>query len=203
LLGDVAGLQVADLCAAPGGKTAQLVQAGASVIAVDQSETRLRTVRANLKRLGQEATVLAADVTTWKPEERFDAVLLDAPCTGTGTVRRHPDIPYLKSAADIVALAGLQTRLLDNAASLLKPGGRLVYATCSLEPEEGEAQIAAFLVRHPDFALDPVSPDEVFDHGEWVENTVSLRTFPDALRLETPEWSGMDGFFAARMVRRK
>ena len=202
LLGDIARLRVADLCAAPGGKTAQLVQAGASVIAVDQSEVRLRTVRTNLKRLGLEATVLAADATTWKSDERFDAVLLDAPCSGTGTIRRHPDILYLKSAADIVSLAGLQRRLLDNAATLVKPGGRLVYATCSLEPEEGEAQIAGFLVRHPDFALDPVRPEEVFGHVEWVENSVSLRTFPYALPLESPEWSGMDGFFAARLVRR-
>jgi 16S rRNA (cytosine967-C5)-methyltransferase len=202
LLGHIAGMQVADLCAAPGGKTAQLLQAGASVIAVDQSQARLRTVRANLKRLRLEATVLAADATTWQPEQRFDAILLDAPCSGTGTIRRHPDIPYLKSTADIVALAGLQTRLLDNAATLLKPGGRLVYAVCSLEPEEGEAQIASFLVRHPEFALDPVRPEEVFGHVDWVENSVSLRTFPYALPLETPEWSGMDGFFAARLVRR-
>jgi 16S rRNA (cytosine967-C5)-methyltransferase len=198
----VAGVQVADLCAAPGGKTAQLVQAGAAVVAVDQSETRLRMVRANLKRLSLEATVLAADAINWKPDERFDAILLDAPCSGTGTIRRHPDIPYLKSAADIVSLAGLQTRLLDNAATLLTPGGRLVYGTCSLEPEEGEGQIAGFLVRHPEFALDPVRPEELFGHVDWVENSVSLRTFPDALRLETPEWSGMDGFFAARVVRR-
>jgi 16S rRNA (cytosine967-C5)-methyltransferase len=203
LLGDVAGVQVADLCAAPGGKTAQLVHVGASVVAVDQSEARLRTVRSNLTRLGLEATVLAADATSWKPDERFDAILLDAPCSGTGTVRRHPDLPYLKSAADIVSLADLQTRLLDNASTLLKPGGRLVYATCSLEPEEGEAQIAGFLARHPDFGLDPVRPEEVFGRVDWVENSVSLRTFPDALRLESPEWSGMDGFFAARVVRRK
>ena len=151
----VAGKRVSDLCAAPGGKTAQLALAGASVVAVDISKTRLKTLSANLARLGLAATTVVADATTWTPEERFDAILLDAPCSSTGTIRRHPDIPYLKSPKDIEDLARLQARLLDNAASLLKPGGTLVYSTCSLELEEGEAQIAALLARNPEHQARP------------------------------------------------
>jgi 16S rRNA (cytosine967-C5)-methyltransferase len=201
LLGDVAGTRVADLCAAPGGKTAQLALGGASAVAVDTSKTRLGLLAKNLERLGLEAKLVVADAATWQPEEHFDAVLLDAPCSSTGTVRRHPDIPYLKSPKDIVALAALQTRLLDNAASLLKPGGRLVYSTCSLEPEEGEAQIAALLVRNEALRLDAIAPDELYGQAEWIEPSGCLRTFPYELRLDGPEWSGMDGFFAARLVR--
>jgi 16S rRNA (cytosine967-C5)-methyltransferase len=201
LLGDVAGTRVADLCAAPGGKTAQLALGGASAVAVDTSKTRLGLLAKNLERLGLEAKLVVADAATWQPEEHFDAVLLDAPCSSTGTVRRHPDIPYLKSPKDIVALAALQTRLLDNAASLLKPGGRLVYSTCSLEPEEGEAQIAALLVRNEALRLDAIAPDELYGQSEWIEPSGCLRTFPYELRLDGPEWSGMDGFFAARLVR--
>ena len=203
LLGPVAGMRVADLCAAPGGKTAQLVQAGASVVAVDSSQTRLHTLGENLRRLGLDATAVVADAATWAPDERFDAVLLDAPCSSTGTIRRHPDIPYLKSAKDIEALVPLQARLLDNAASLLKPGGMLVYSTCSLEPEEGEAQIANLLVRREDLRLDPLQPEDVFGQGEWIKPSGCLRTFPYQLDLGTPEWSGMDGFFAARLLRNK
>jgi 16S rRNA (cytosine967-C5)-methyltransferase len=203
LIGDVAGRRVADLCAAPGGKTAQLAQAGASVVAVDLSEARLRVLRTNLERLGLAATLVAADVTQWAPEERFDVVLLDAPCSSTGTIRRHPDIPCLKSPQDIEALAGLQARLLDNAARLLKPGGKLVYSTCSLEPEEGEAQIASLLVRNEQLRLDEIAPAEVFGEADWVATSVSLRTFPYQLDLGAPEWSGMDGFFAARLTRNK
>jgi 16S rRNA (cytosine967-C5)-methyltransferase len=196
-------MRVADLCAAPGGKTAQLVQAGASVVAVDSSQTRLRTLSENLGRLGLDATPVVADAATWAPDERFDAVLLDAPCSSTGTIRRHPDIPYLKSAKEIEALMPLQVRLLDNAASLLKPGGTLVYSTCSLEPEEGEAQIANLFVRREDLRLDPLQPEDVFGQGEWIEPSGCLRTFPYQLDLGTPEWSGMDGFFAARLLRNK
>ena len=201
LLGDVAGQRVADLCAAPGGKTAQLALAGASVAAVDISAHRLALVEQNLARLGLAAETIAADATTWQPDERFDAVLLDAPCSSTGTIRRHPDIPYLKSVKDIEGLALLQARLLDNAASLLKPGGRLVFSTCSLEPEEGEAQIAALLVRNPALRLDPIAPEELGGREEWIEASGCLRTFPNQIELETPEWSGMDGFFAARLIR--
>jgi 16S rRNA (cytosine967-C5)-methyltransferase len=201
LLRDVAGKRVADLCAAPGGKTAQLVVTGASVVAVDASQTRLKILAANLSRLGLAAETVVADATTWKPDERFDAVLLDAPCSSTGTIRRHPDIPYVKSAKDIDVLAALQARLLDNAASLLRPGGQLVYSTCSLEPEEGEAQIAALLVRNPALRLDAIAPEEVFGQPEWLQPSGCLRTFPYQLDLGAPEWSGMDGFFAARLVR--
>ena len=203
LMGNVNGQSVADLCAAPGGKTAQLALAGASVAAVDISKTRLKTLSANLARLGLAATTVAADAATWSPEERFDAVLLDAPCSSTGTIRRHPDIPYLKSPKDIEALAALQARLLDNATALLKPGGTLVYSTCSLELEEGEAQIAALLARNSGVQVDPILPSDVFGQPDWLQPPGFLRTFPYQLDLGTPEWSGMDGFFAARLKRKK
>jgi 16S rRNA (cytosine967-C5)-methyltransferase len=203
LMGGVAGKRVADLCAAPGGKTAQLALAGASVVAVDISKTRLKMLAANLARLGLAATAVAADAVTWSPDERFDAVLLDAPCSSTGTIRRHPDIPYLKSPKDIEALTALQARLLDNAAALLKPGGTLVYSTCSLELEEGEAQIATLLARNPAIQVDPIPPGDVFGQADWLQSPGFLRTFPYQLDLGTPEWSGMDGFFAARLKRNK
>jgi 16S rRNA (cytosine967-C5)-methyltransferase len=203
LLGRVAPKRVADLCAAPGGKTAQLALGGASVVAVDISKTRLKTLSTNLSRLGLDATTVAADATTWSPDERFDAVLLDAPCSSTGTIRRHPDIPYLKSPTDIEDLAALQARLLDNAVALLKPGSTLVYSTCSLELEEGEAQIAALLTRNPAIQVDPIASNDVFGQADWIQSPGFLRTFPFELDLGTPEWSGMDGFFAARLKRNK
>jgi 16S rRNA (cytosine967-C5)-methyltransferase len=201
LLGDIAGKRVADLCAAPGGKTAQLALAGASVVAVDTSKARLKLLAENLTRLGLEAEIVQADAATWQPGESFDAVLLDAPCSSTGTIRRHPDIPYTKSEKDIAPLAELQGRLLDNAAKLVKPGGSLVYSTCSLEPEEGEAQIAAFLVRHENFRVGPIEPSQLCGQKDWIESSGCLRTFPYELKLDGPEWSGMDGFFATRLVR--
>src|SRR6185436_3051952 len=201
LLGHVAGQPVADLCAAPGGKTAQLVLGGASVIAVDNSKTRLKLLAENLKRLHLEAELVEADAASWQPGGLFDAVLLDAPCSSTGIIRRHPDIPYVKSEKDIEALAGLQAHLLDNAARLVRPGGKLVYSTCSLEPEEGEAQIAAFLTRNAAFNIDPISPAELYGQAQWIEPSGCLRTFPYELKLDSAEWSGMDGFFAARLAR--
>jgi 16S rRNA (cytosine967-C5)-methyltransferase len=201
LLGEVAGERVAELCAAPGGKTAQLILAGASMVAVDSSKTRLGLLAENLARLGLQAELVQADAASWQPGEQFDAVLLDAPCSSTGTIRRHPDIPYTKSQKDIVALAALQARLLDNAARLVKPGGKLVFSTCSLEPEEGEAQIASLLVRNEALSVDPIGTDELFGQTAWIEPSGCLRTFPYELRLESPEWSGMDGFFATRLVR--
>ena len=201
LLGDVRGKRVADLCAAPGGKTAQLALAGAAVTAVDLSKTRLGMLRENLDRLGLKAELVAGDAATFSTDGKFDAVLLDAPCSSTGTIRRHPDIPYLKSAKDIEALTALQARLLDNAVTLLKPGGTLVYSTCSLEPEEGEAQIAALMVRNDGLRLDRIAKEELAGEAEWIEPSGCLRTFPYELRFDSPEWSGMDGFFAARLIR--
>jgi 16S rRNA (cytosine967-C5)-methyltransferase len=203
LMGRVAGKRVADLCAAPGGKTAQLALGGASVAAVDISKTRLKTLSTNLARLDLDATTVAADATTWSPDERFDAVLLDAPCSSTGTIRRHPDIPYLKSPKDIENLAALQARLLDNAVALLKPGGTLVYSTCSLELEEGEAQIAALLARNRAIQVNPILPNDVFGQADWIQSPGFFRTFPHQLDLGTPEWSGMDGFFGARLKSNK
>ena len=148
LLGDVRGKAVADLCAAPGGKTAQLAFAGARVTAVDRSAARLTRLRENLARLALQAETVTADALEWQSGP-FDAVLLDAPCSSTGTIRRHPDVPWLKSEADITVLTSLQQRLLDRAVELLKPGATLVYCVCSLEPEEAEEQIAALLARDP------------------------------------------------------
>ncbi|GBU16791.1 Ribosomal RNA small subunit methyltransferase B [Methylobacterium jeotgali] len=186
--------RVADLCAAPGGKTAQLAAAGAAVTAVDRSGPRLRRLSENLGRLSLEAKIVVADALDLD-EPPFDAVLLDAPCSATGTIRRHPDVAWTKSEADIGRLVALQERLLDKAADLLKPGGRLVYCTCSLEREEGEEQVARFLDRHPDFALDPVRPDEIGGLSGLIDAAGHLRTLPSGE-------PAMDGFFASRLLKR-
>ena len=156
--GDVAGLDVADLCAAPGGKTAALAAAGARVTAVDISPARLQRLRDNLRRLALPAEIVEADAATWSPGLTFDAVVLDAPCTATGTIRRHPDILRLKTPDDIPRMADLQARMLTNAATLVRPGGLLIYSTCSLQPEEGEHQLPPFLATHPDFHPAPIDP---------------------------------------------
>lgn len=200
LFGDLVGRRVADLCAAPGGKTAQLVQAGALVTAVDRSPNRSARLRANLARLQLEAEVVVADATEWQSTP-FDAVLLDAPCTATGTIRRHPDIAWLKQQSDIAALAELQMRLLQQAASLLKPGGTLVYCVCSLEPEEGEQMIAAFLGKEAGFRRAPILAHEVAGLSELLTAHGELRTLPSHLPRSTPELSGLDGFYAARLVK--
>jgi len=199
LLGDVAGLRIADLCAAPGGKTAQLAHAGAQVIAVDQSPKRLARLRMNLTRLRLDAETVAADATDWRPPAPLDAVLLDAPCTATGTIRRHPDIAHLKSPADLDKLTALQARLIDNAAEMLRPGGRLVYCTCSLEPEEGIALIDRLLSQRPDFALEPVAAQTLGGLPEWIGAPGVLRTLPHQMPAADPALSGIDGFFAARL----
>lgn len=197
------GERVADLCAAPGGKTAQLAAAGARVTAVDRSARRLERLQANLARLGLQAETRAADVLDFDAEP-FDAVLLDAPCSATGTIRRHPDVAWTKREVDVVALAALQERLLDRAAGLVASGGRLVFSTCSLEPEEGARRIASFLERHGrDFVRDPVRPEEVGGLGELIARDGSLRTLPFHLGDPAPgARGGMDGFFAARLLRR-
>ncbi|GJD80551.1 Ribosomal RNA small subunit methyltransferase B [Methylobacterium gregans] len=202
LLGARPGERVADLCAAPGGKTAQLAAAGAAVTAVDRSAPRLERLRRNLERLGLAAEVVVGDALALDRPEGFDAVLLDAPCSATGTIRRHPDVAWTKSPDDIARLAGLQARLLDRAATLLRPGGRLVYCTCSLEPEEGEAQIAAFLSRSPDFARAPVTGDEVGGLTELIDPNGDLRTLPCHLGGGTDARGGLDGFFVSRFARR-
>ncbi|HEX3859128.1 MAG TPA: transcription antitermination factor NusB [Pseudolabrys sp.] len=201
LLGDVRDLNVADLCAAPGGKTAQLAWAGARVTAVDRSPARLARLRENLGRLSLAADTIAADVLEWQPAEPFDAVLLDAPCSSTGTIRRHPDVPWLKNENDLAGLTALQERLLDRALQLLKPGGLLVYCVCSLEPEEAEMQIAALLARNANVARKPVTADDVAGRTEFISADGDLRTLPLHLPDADPHWSGLDGFFAARLTR--
>jgi len=200
LLGDVRGLAVADLCAAPGGKTAQIAAAGARVIAVDHAPERLERLRRNLARLHLNAETIAADAAQWQAGP-FDVVLLDVPCSSTGTIRRHPDIPWLKRPADIAALAALQRRLALRAAELTKPGGILVYCSCSLEPEEGIEIVRDLLDQGPRLARRPISAGEVFGHSEWLTGDGDLRTLPCHLPDPDSRMAGLDGFYAARLQR--
>lgn len=197
LLGNVAAKTVIDLCAAPGGKTAQLAAAGATTIAVDRSESRLARVRENLTRLGLAAETIVADAAIWRPDRPADAVLLDAPCSATGTLRRHPDIAWTKSAADVASLAATQDRLLRAAADMVKPGGLLVYCTCSLQPEEGPARVAALLVGGVPLSRVPVSVDEIGGLADAVTADGDLRTLP----CHWSEQGGIDGFYACRLRR--
>lgn len=185
-----------DLCAAPGGKTLQLAAAGATVVALDRSADRLKRVTENLARLNLAAEVITADARSWPDKRTFDAVLLDAPCSATGTFRRHPDVLWAAAPGDIASLAGVQAKMLDSAAARVKPGGRLVYCVCSLEPEEGEAQIRGFLTRHPAFTTVPVAPGEGGAPAASIGPEGWLRILPHHLE------GGIDGFFAARMVRK-
>jgi len=200
LFGDLRGKRVADLCAAPGGKTAQLAHAGAQVTAIDRSPARVARLRENLARLSLHAKTEALDVLEWQAEP-FDAVLLDAPCSSTGTIRRHPDVPWLKGETEITVLTGLQQKLLDRAVALTKPGGTLVYCVCSLEPEEGEQQIEALLARNPHVARAPITAADVFGQSDFISAQGDLRTLPQMLPDADPRWGGLDGFFAARLVR--
>lgn len=187
--------QVLDLCAAPGGKTLQLVAAGHEVTALDRSESRLARLSDNLARTNLSATTVTADALDWETDQRFDAVLLDAPCSATGTFRRHPEVLYRARPAIIAESAALQTALLDRAVTFVRPGGSLVYATCSLEPAEGEDQITAFLALHPDFAIEPTDP-KVPGLAPTVEGW--LRIVPGMLE----DAGGLDGFFTAHLVRK-
>jgi 16S rRNA (cytosine967-C5)-methyltransferase len=200
LFGDLRGKNVADLCAAPGGKTAQLAFAGANVTAVDRSPVRINRLRENLARLSLDAETVVADALEWDGGP-FDAVLVDAPCSSTGTIRRHPDVPWLKSEADVSVLTSLQQRLLDRAVGLLKPGATLVYCVCSLEPVEGENQTTALLARDPRVARKPITPQDVFDRAEFVTPDGDLRTLPLHLVDPDPRWGGLDGFYATRLTR--
>jgi 16S rRNA (cytosine967-C5)-methyltransferase len=202
LLGDVKGRQVADLCAAPGGKTAELAAAGAEVTAVDLSPERLERVKQNMGRLRlPNVRVVAADLETWTPKESFDAILLDAPCSATGTIRRHPDVMLLKSPEDVATLAALQKRLLERVSAWVKPGGALVYCTCSLQPEEGEAQIEAFLAAGAPFRRLPVRPEEIGGLAQAITLAGDLRTLPFHMPATDAQPGGCDGFFAARLIR--
>lgn len=185
-----------DLCAAPGGKTLQLAAAGWDVTGVDVSESRLARLHENLERTGLSANVVAADLLKWEPGFEADAVLLDAPCSATGIFRRHPDVLHRVRPRLIAEMAELQAQLLPRAARWVRPGGLLVYATCSLEPEEGEQQIERFLAEHPGFAIDPVLPDEL-PEGLSAHPRGWLRTLPGMLA----EQGGLDGFFMVRLMR--
>ena len=197
LLGDVKDLRIGDLCAAPGGKALQLAAAGAHVTAVDRSAPRMRRLTANMERLGLEADVVEADATSWRPETPFDGVLLDAPCSATGTLRRHPDGLWLKKPNDVAKLSALQTRLLAAAGHMVRPGGTLVYCVCSLEAEEGPNQVEAWLASGAPFTRKPVLPEEIGGLGELVTAQGDIRSFPHHLA----EKGGMDAFYVARLVR--
>ena len=197
LLGDVRGKTVIDLCAAPGGKTAQLAAAGALVTAVDLSNRRLARLETNLARLGFAASNITADAATWRPDSLADGVLLDAPCSGTGTIRRHPDIARTKRPDDVARLAGLQTRLLDNALAMVKPGGLVIYAACSLEREEGKGQTEALLARRHDVEIVPVTAGEIGGDSSLIDGAGALRTLPSHWH----ERGGVDGFYAVRLRR--
>jgi 16S rRNA (cytosine967-C5)-methyltransferase len=196
LLGDVRNATAIDLCAAPGGKCAQLAAAGAQVIAVERDPVRLQRLKQNLERLQLKAELVEADVRDFTPKARAASVLLDAPCSATGTIRRHPDLPWLKNAADVNTCADAAVELLDAAADMVAGNGALVFAVCSLEPEEGTEQVEAFLARHPEFHREPIAAHELFGMADLICDG-DLRTLPCHLA----EQGGMDGFYAARLRR--
>ena len=197
LCGFLGGHVVVDLCAAPGGKTAQLAAAGARVTAIDRSARRLERLVANLQRLGLPIEAVAADALTWRPPRPVDAVLLDAPCSTTGAIRRHPDVPHLKAPDDVARLAVVQDNLLRAAIDMLRPGGTLIYCTCSLEPEEGPERIAGLLDAGAPVARRAIEPGEIGVRPEWITPAGDLRTLP----CHFNEYDGIDGFFCARLVK--
>jgi len=197
LLGDVKDHTVIDLCAAPGGKTAQLAAAGANVVAVEREPSRAAILQENLARLRIAAQIVEADARDYTPPQPAPFVLLDAPCSATGTIRRHPDLPWVKSASDVGACANAASELLDAAAAMVAKGGTLVFAVCSLEPEEGPEQVAHFLRRRSEFVRVPVEPANLFGLAELLTADGDLRTVPSHFS----ELGGMDGFYAARLKR--
>ena len=199
LFGDVSGKLIIDICAAPGGKTAQLAAGGADVIAVDLNERRLQRLTANLQRLNLAAKTVVADAVEWMPEKEADGVLLDVPCSATGTIRRHPDLPWTKSTSDVKALLPIQAQMLRSAAKMIKPGGLLIYACCSLQPEEGERQISKFLKHHPDFSRQPITASDTLGIPEAITASGDLRTLPSM-------WTSIgsiDGFYASRLIKQR
>ena len=197
LLGDVRGKTVIDLCAAPGGKTAQLAAMGANVIALDRSEKRLERLKGNLARLNLEARLVAADALTWRPDAPAEAILLDAPCTGTGTLRRHPNIARTKERGDVERLAARQDELLLAAVAMLAPGAVLVYTVCSLQPEEAEMRVAALIAAGAPVRRENVQSSEIGGLAQAITDAGDLRTLPCHLA----DLGGMDGFYAARLRR--
>jgi 16S rRNA (cytosine967-C5)-methyltransferase len=197
LFGDITGCEVVDLCAAPGGKTAQLATAGARVTAVDRSTRRLDRLIVNLDRLALPVTAVAADGLIWRPPHSVDAVLLDAPCSTTGAIRRHPDVPHLKVPDDVTRLAVVQDNLLRAAIEMLRPGGTLIYCTCSLEPEEGVGRIAALRAAGAPVERRAIDPAEIGAPPEWITAEGDLRTLP----CHFDEYDGIDGFYCARLVK--
>jgi 16S rRNA (cytosine967-C5)-methyltransferase len=194
------GMRIADFCSAPGGKALQLAARGARVTAIDRSAERLKLLSSNFERVRLEADIVVSDVTTLSGPV-YDAVLLDAPCSATGTIRRHPDVAWTKKPGDLTKLIALQSRMLDKAFELVKPGGTIVYCTCSLEPEEGEQQIAGLLRRNPDIVRRPISACEVGGLDDIVNANGEIRTLPSQLPAEDPRLAGLDGFFIARLAR--
>jgi 16S rRNA (cytosine967-C5)-methyltransferase len=199
LLGNVDGREIVDLCAAPGGKSAQLASAGARVIAIDRSARRLERLVANFDRLTLPIEAVAADALTWRPARPVDAVLLDAPCTTTGAIRRHPDVPHLKLPDDVARLSVVQHNLLRAAIDMLVPGGTLVYCTCSLEPEEGPHHIDTLFRSGVPIVRQRITAGEISVRPEWITAEGDLRTLPCHL----PEYDGVDGFFCARLTKRE
>ncbi|MGO4623314.1 RsmB/NOP family class I SAM-dependent RNA methyltransferase [Ensifer sp. 2YAB10] len=202
LFGDLAGKRVVDLCAAPGGKTAQLILAGAEVTALDQSGSRLRRLRGNLKRLGLEAETKEVNMADFQPETLFDAALLDAPCSSTGTTRRHPDVLWTKGPEDIAKLAALQERLLRHALTVVKPGGIVVFSNCSLDPLEGEEVVERVVGSGAAYERIAISAADWPGLEDAITPLGEMRTTPAMLPLDAPFASGLDGFYAA-VIRRK
>lgn len=200
-LGDISGKNILDLCAAPGGKTAQIASkiGDGTVTALDRSPARFKRFDDNMERLGFDGSVekIIADATQFHPKEKFDAILLDAPCSATGTIRRHPDLPYLKSEKDIQNLTNLQKRILSAAGDMLKIGGTLIYCTCSLQKSEGEDQVAWFLDEHKNFERVPLTASDVFGFDALINEQGDMRALP----FHLTDQNGLDGFFATRLKR--